>query len=120
MIRRDAWDMDESQEDEGEPILPPRIFIREPAWRVGVKVGSDRVFCHAIAPGEDHYHRLVDGEIFVRNGDEKLCLRCAARKGMLSYAPKRLRERPRREELERVIGTSLEEFDIQSDDSSFN
>ena len=47
-----------------------------------------------MAPGEDYYHRLLDGELFVHHGDERLCLACAERRGLIAYEPKALREAP--------------------------
>ena len=77
-----------------EPIEPdvPRLFLREPGWRVGLKVGSAREFCHSTAPGEDAYHRLSDGELFLYSPEERLCLPCADRRGLLHYEPKGLRK----------------------------
>ncbi len=67
-----------------------RLFLCEPGWRVAVKVGSEREFCYMTAPGQDYYHRLLDGEVYVQHGDEKLCLSCADRRGLLSHEPRRL------------------------------
>lgn len=72
------------------PALP-RMFLREPGWRVGMKHGSEREFCHATAPEQEHYHRLLDGELFVHHNDEKLCMPCASRRGLLSFEPRLLR-----------------------------
>ena len=59
----------------------PRLFVFEPGWRVSIKQGSHREFCYAMAPGQDFYHRLLDGELFVHHGDERLCLSCAVASG---------------------------------------
>ncbi|QDV32805.1 hypothetical protein [Tautonia plasticadhaerens] len=75
--------------DQDEPNVP-RVFLREPGWRVGMKHGSEREFCHNIAPGEEAYHRLSDGELFVHSADERLCLPCADRRGLLHFEPKGL------------------------------
>jgi hypothetical protein len=69
-----------------------RLFLREPGWRVGLKIGSVREFCFTTAPGQDYYHRLHDGEIYIFRGDEKLCLACAERRGLLAFEPRGLRE----------------------------
>ena len=45
-----------------------------------------------MAPGQDYYHRLLDGELYLFHGDERLCLACAERRGLLSYEPKGLRQ----------------------------
>ena len=71
---------------------PRRLFLHEPRWRVVLKIGSVREFCYQMAPGEEYYHRLLDGEIYVQSGDEKICLACAERRGMLCYEPKALKE----------------------------
>ena len=68
------------------------MYLSEPGWRVGVKTGSDREFCYMRAPGQDFYHRLLDGEVFLQRDDEKLCLACASRRGLIVAEPKRLRE----------------------------
>src|SRR4051812_31576307 len=72
---------------------PRRLFLFEGGWRIELKVGSDREFCYMTAPGQDYYHRLLDGEIYLARGDEKLCLACAERRGLLAYEPRMLRER---------------------------
>jgi hypothetical protein len=68
------------------------MFLSEPGWRIGVKHGSDREFCYMMMPGQDFYHRLLDGEIFLHRQDEKICLACASRRGLLVAEPRRLRE----------------------------
>jgi hypothetical protein len=70
----------------------PRLFLREPGWQIGLKVGSEREFCFMIAPGQDFYHRLLDGEVFVTHGHERLCLSCADRRGLFSHEPRLLRD----------------------------
>jgi hypothetical protein len=74
------------------PSRPPqRLFLHEPGWAVALKIGSERVFCYQMAPDQDFYHRLLDGEIYLHHGDEKLCLACAERRGLLSFEPRGLR-----------------------------
>jgi hypothetical protein len=68
------------------------MFIHEVGWRVGVKSGSTRELCYMISPGQDFYHRLLDGEMFLVRDGERLCLSCAARRGLLSFEPKQLRD----------------------------
>jgi hypothetical protein len=79
-----------SSDDEMAPGR--RMFIFEAGWRVGVKTGSMRELCYMIAPGQDYYHRLLDGEVFLVRDGERLCLSCAARRGLISFEPKQLRE----------------------------
>lgn len=87
---------DQAQGGEGSGSYPPRrLYLLEPGWRVGQKLGNDREFCYMMAPGQDYYHRVYDGEIVVLRGDERLCLACAERRGLLSFAPKGLGDQPR-------------------------
>ncbi|MDE2508599.1 MAG: hypothetical protein KGM43_15415 [Planctomycetota bacterium] len=79
-------------QEEPEALEVSRIFLYEPGWRVALKAGSGRVYCYVIAPGDDHYHRLADGEIYLHRGDEKVCLACAGRRGLLSFEPRALRD----------------------------
>jgi hypothetical protein len=57
-----------------------------------MKVGSERAFCYMIAPGQDAYHRIADAEIYFLRGDERLCIPCAARSGLIELEPKALRQ----------------------------
>ena len=68
------------------------MFIFERGWNIAIKTGSHRELCHMMAPGQDFYHRIGDGEVFVSQGTEKLCLACAYRRGLIAFEPKRLRE----------------------------
>ncbi len=85
----------------GEPLEPPapdsppgaRLFVHEPGWRVTVKRGSEREYCYAMAPGQDYYHRLLDGEIVLHHDPERLCLACASRRGLVTVEPRRLPEK---------------------------
>jgi hypothetical protein len=95
--RKPRPDLDPAAEAAGLPEGPvreavvPRVFVREPGWQIAVKVGSERAFCYFIAPGEDYYHRLADGEVFLHRGDVKICLPCADRHDLLQHEPKPLR-----------------------------
>jgi hypothetical protein len=73
------------------PPTPQRLFVHEPGWNIGLKAGNERVFCYMMAPGHDYYHRLVDGELYLYHGDERLCLACAERRGLVAREPKGLR-----------------------------
>lgn len=90
--RNDVPDTDDFETPAAEWPLG-RLFVREPGWRVMHKAGSVKEFCYMTAPGQDHYHRLLDGEIYLQRGDEKLCLLCADRRGLLTHEPKRLGQR---------------------------
>lgn len=68
-----------------------RLFVFESGWRVSIKRGSGREFCYQMAPGQNYYHRLQDGEIYLHHHEERLCLACAIRRGLISFEPRRLR-----------------------------
>jgi hypothetical protein len=53
-------------------------------WTVRIKPSFDREYCHAKSPGEDHYHLLLGGEIHLDNGEQKYCLNCALRMGLVT------------------------------------
>jgi hypothetical protein len=72
------------------PITPHRLFLYEPGWRVGLKVGSEKTFCYMMKPGQDYYHRLLDGEIYLYNNEERICFACAVRRGLISDQPRGL------------------------------
>ena len=81
-----------TEADESEDALAPatRIFIFEPGWTVQVKRGNEREFCHIMAPGQDYYHRLRDGELYLQRAEDRICLACATRRGIITHEPKRL------------------------------
>lgn len=59
-----------------------RLYVPHPDnWAIRVKPSFDREFCHAKFPGEEHYHLLLGGEVFLDNGEQKFCLECALRLG---------------------------------------
>jgi hypothetical protein len=69
----------------------PRLYVFESGWHVNIKRGNHREFCHIMAPGQDYYHRLLDGEIYLSHGEDRFCLNCAARQGIIAFEPRRLR-----------------------------
>ena len=71
---------------------PRRLFLHDSDWRVGLKKDSLKEYCYSMAPGQDYYHRLATGEIYLHRADERLCLACAERRGLLSYEAKSLRD----------------------------
>jgi hypothetical protein len=93
----------------------PRVFVREPGWRVAVKVGSERTFCYFIAPGEDYYHRLADGEVYLQRGDVKICLACADRHALLQHEPKSLRPPVRGVDVAHPGEDQAGEYEVRAD-----
>ncbi|MEK6258549.1 MAG: hypothetical protein AABP62_07995 [Planctomycetota bacterium] len=68
-----------------DPIPDTRLYAPDHEdWEVHIKRDSERHFCYAKHPGEDWFHLLLSGEIYVARQDEKYCLRCALRMGFLT------------------------------------
>lgn len=62
-----------------------RLYAPHPdEWRALLKQGWERDYCFAQNPGEDFFHLLMNGEIYLQRGDEKYCLNCALRRGYLT------------------------------------
>lgn len=80
-----------SGEDAQRPAAVPadqpfdrRLYLpRSEGWELCVKSGP-REYCYYRNPGEEWFHLLVDGELYLRYGQEKLCLNCAFRHGILT------------------------------------
>ncbi|MGC8642818.1 MAG: hypothetical protein ACP5XB_23405 [Isosphaeraceae bacterium] len=111
-MRRDLRTTSPPREDAPAQSLP-RLYVFEPGWRVTVKRGNHREFCHMMAPGQDFYHRLLDGEIYVTHDDERLCLSCAVRHGIIAFEPRRLRNPI---DISLADSSELSEFDWDSGD----
>ena len=74
-------------ENEAPPELENdlRLYAPHPdEWRAALKQGWERDYCFAQNPGEDFFHLLMNGEIYLQRGDEKYCLNCALRRGYLT------------------------------------
>ena len=68
-----------------DPIPDTRLYVPDHEdWDVHIKRDSERVFCYSKHPGEDWFHLLLNGEIYVSRQHEKYCLRCALRMGFLT------------------------------------
>lgn len=79
--------------DEGQPeppvsaareVIDRRLYFPDSdGWTLGVKSGP-REYCSHRNPGEEWFHLLLDGELFLQFGEEKVCLNCAFRNGLLT------------------------------------
>ena len=78
--------------EQDEPTTISRLFLLEPGWRISIKTDSQRAFCFMMAPGQDFYHGLLDGEIFLQRGEQRFCMACAIRRGVIALRPRRLPE----------------------------
>jgi len=71
--------------ERADPPPDDRLYVPDNEdWDVHIKRDSERIFCYAKAPGEDWFHLLLTGEIYVSRQHEKYCLRCALRMGFLT------------------------------------
>ncbi|HEY4258738.1 MAG TPA: hypothetical protein VGM98_01205 [Schlesneria sp.] len=76
---------DPQPEPDPEPIPDARLYVPEQEeWHVHIKRDSEKIYCYAKLPGEDWFHMLLNGEIYVSRQHEKYCLRCALRHGYLT------------------------------------
>ena len=66
---------------------PRRLYLKEPGWRVAQKTDSEKAYCYMMAPGQDYYHRLLEGEIYFYHGTERLCAACAGAGGCSRTRP---------------------------------
>jgi len=48
-------------------------------WTAHVKPDSSKEYCSFRQPGDEFFHLLVKGEIYLAFGDERYCLSCAYR-----------------------------------------
>ncbi|MBV8554187.1 MAG: hypothetical protein JO116_01395 [Planctomycetaceae bacterium] len=74
------------------PPASRRLFLHEPGWQIGVKIGSEREFCDQKAPGQNDDQRLLDHEVYLYNNEARIGFACAERRGLLSFEPKALRQ----------------------------
>lgn len=62
-----------------------RLYVSDPeGWQAHVKQGWEKQYCYYKHPGEDYFHLLMNGEVYLQHGDEKVCLTCALRHGILT------------------------------------
>ena len=62
-----------------------RLYVPEAdSWTAHIKGDGDKDYCCAKRPGEDFFHRLSRGEIYVSREFEKYCLDCATRFGFIT------------------------------------
>lgn len=71
--------------DRPAPLPDTRLYVPDNEdWDIHIKRDSERTYCYAKLPGEDWFHLLLTGEIYVSRQHEKYCLRCALRMGFLT------------------------------------
>lgn len=62
-----------------------RVYVVDAqSWQARVKFDSEKIYCYQKNPGEDFFHLILNGEVYLTHGDEKFCLRCALRNEILT------------------------------------
>ncbi|REJ88423.1 MAG: hypothetical protein DWQ34_22350 [Planctomycetota bacterium] len=62
-----------------------RLYVPEQeGWKARIKDGWEKQYCFYKRPGEDFFHLLMSGEIFLQRGEEQVCLMCALRRGIVT------------------------------------
>ncbi len=74
---------------ESAPVLPPgrdhRLYVPKMAgWEAVIKQTWEQEYCYSKNPGEDWFHLLANGELYIQRGTEKFCLSCALRLKILT------------------------------------
>ena len=68
-----------------DPSPDTRLYVPENAdWDVQIKRDSQRIYCYAKLPGQEWFHLILNGEIYVTRQHERYCLRCALRLNFLT------------------------------------
>ena len=67
-----------------EPQPDHRLYVPPDGWEAHVKRGWEKEYCYAQNPGEDFFHPILSGEIFLQRDNEKFCLNCALRNGLIT------------------------------------
>ena len=62
-----------------------RLYLPDPdGWTAKVKQGWEKLYCFYKQPGQDYFHLLMGGEIYLQRGEEVVCLMCALRRGLIT------------------------------------
>lgn len=65
-------------------VIDRRLYFPDSeGWVLRVKSGA-REYCSHRNPTEEWFHLLIDGELFLQFGEERICLNCAFRSGLLT------------------------------------
>lgn len=68
----------------GDASVDRRLYVPfSEGWEVRIKTGP-RDYCSFRLPGEDGFHLLLSGEIYLQYGSQKMCLSCAYRQGFIT------------------------------------
>ena len=70
--------------DAAAAVIDRRLYFPDSdGWVLRVKSGA-REYCSHRNPNEEWFHLLIDGELLLQFGEERVCLNCAFRSGLLT------------------------------------
>jgi hypothetical protein len=76
---------DSSHADSLDPVPDSRLYVPDNEdWTAEIKRDSERIYCYSKHPGEDWFHLILGGEIYLTRQHERYCLRCALRMGFIT------------------------------------
>ena len=68
-----------------EPEGDARLYVPyHEGWQAQVKKSGAKDYCYSTNPGEEFFHLIVTGEIYLQRQPEKYCLSCAMRQGIIT------------------------------------
>ena len=74
-----------------EPVAPQptgrdhRLYVpKQTGWEAAIKQTWEQEYCYSKNLGEDWFHLLANGELYIQRGTEKFCLSCALRLKILT------------------------------------
>ncbi|MFN0195451.1 MAG: hypothetical protein ACKVT0_01795 [Planctomycetaceae bacterium] len=79
----------------------------------GIKADSSKEYCYQKSHGQDYYHLLIAGEIYIQRGHEKFCVNCAIKAGIITHERMHWQRRTSMMSLPQPAQETIETFDIQ-------
>ena len=68
----------------GDDCVDRRLYVPfSEGWEVRIKTGP-RDYCFFRQPGENGFHLILTGELYLQYGSQKMCLSCAYRQGFIT------------------------------------
>ena len=65
--------------------LDHRLYVpKQAGWEAAIKQTWEQEYCYSKNSGEDWFHLLANGELYIQRGTEKFCLTCALRLKILT------------------------------------
>jgi len=69
-----------------DEVPDARLYLTEAAsWDARIKRDSEKQHCYQKNPGDDFFHRILTGELYLISETETLCLSCALRRGVVTH-----------------------------------